>query len=178
MYGKCLRKGYRCHCADLGLNKGGQREDEAEDFYSHFYQVQAGNTLQKAFMVLPPPGPSPMKTLAFHGEISLSPFHFLVPRDHIPSRLQPATSSVLLFCLPGVFLTNLTWAPSSLVTPPDLSRFPLHHRPLPHLAGVAASLHLPLHAGAPGLSFLSCCSIAGLQNMVTLLNITVKSSKA
>lgn len=91
---------YRCHCGGLGLNKGGQREEEAEEVYSHFCQVQTGNTLEKAFVVLPPPGSPPMKTLAFHGEVSASvgrtevspsPFHFLVPEDHSPSHLQPAT---------------------------------------------------------------------------------------
>lgn len=29
MYGQALRNGYRCHHSGLGMNKGGQREEEA-----------------------------------------------------------------------------------------------------------------------------------------------------
>lgn len=86
----------------LGLNKGGQSEEEAGE---HFCQAQAGNTLEKAFLVLPPPSRPPAETLAFHGEVSASMCHtevslsilnFLVPEDHIPSCLQLAASESCL----------------------------------------------------------------------------------
>lgn len=85
----------------LGLNKGGQSEEEAEEICSHFCQAQAGNTLEKVFLVLPPP----TKMLAFrdevsasmcHTEVSLRTFNFLVPEDHIPSCLQFAASQSCL----------------------------------------------------------------------------------
>lgn len=68
--------------------------------------------MKKVFMVLPPPGLSPMKTLAFLGEVSISmshtevlwsPFHFLSPEDHIPSHIQPAAS----LCSCAAFLAFL-----------------------------------------------------------------------
>lgn len=58
--------------------------------------------------------------------------------------------------------------------PSDLSLLPLLHLPLPWPADSAALSHLLLCAGAPGLSCASFCSIAGLQNTVTLVNITGK----
>lgn len=110
MYGQALSNGYRCHRGGLGQNKEGQREKEAGEICSHFYQAQIGNTLEKAFMVSSVHCLSPLKTFAFHNEVfisvchtevSLSPFHFhememWITSPLISSLLLPSVASVLL----------------------------------------------------------------------------------
>lgn len=110
MYGQALSNGYRCHCDGLGLNKEGQREKEAGEVCSRFYQAQVGNTLEKAFMVSPLHCLPPVKTFAFHDEVSismchtevsLSPFRFYememwITSLLISSLLLPSFASVLL----------------------------------------------------------------------------------
>lgn len=108
------------------------------------------------------------------------PFSFPCCRGSHPLSYPAYCFPVFMCCLPGDFAvrSHLTWTPITLVTPSDLSLLSLLHHPLPCPADSVALWHLFLCAGPPGLSFASFCSIVRLQNIVTLVNITVKTLNA